>query len=89
LVDIRRKGKIPVRPGEPPKDAEFIEVRRSDEKWNEYELDDGTYLRLKLTAIEIWRVENEYDGEGNPVYVIKSHNLMSVRVPENLKQKRK
>jgi len=89
LADIRRKGKISIRPGEPPKDAEFMEVRRSDEKWNEYELDDGAILRVKLAALEVWRIENEYDKDNNPMYIMKSQNLMTVTVPESAKRRSK
>lgn len=85
MADIRKKGKIPVGPGQPPADAELMEFTKSDEKWNVYELDDGTQIRMRATAVEVWRIVNAYDNDGNPVYVIKSQNITSVNSPENLK----
>ena len=66
-----------------------MEFTKSDEKWNVYELDDGTQIRMRATAVEAWRVVNAYDNEGNPVYVIKSQNITSVNSPENLKRVKK
>lgn len=86
MVDIRRKGKVSVKPGEPPKDAVLIEVTKPDEKWSIYELDDGTQLRMRTIVTEVWRVENEYDADGNPMYVVKAAGTMSVIAPENLKR---
>jgi len=87
VSDIRRKGKVPVRPGEPPKDAELIEVQKADEKWSVYQLDDGTLLKFRAVVTEVWRIENEYDPEGNPIYAIKSQNIFSVSTPDELKRK--
>jgi len=40
------------------------------EHWNEYLLDDGTILKLKPVATEVLRVEDAYDDNGNPVYIL-------------------
>ena len=63
-----------------------MEVIKSDEKWNVYDLDDGSQIRMRATAIEIWRIVNAYDSDGNPGYVIKSQNITSVTTPDNLKR---
>ena len=47
------------------------------EEWNEYLLDDGTRLRVKLVVTKILRT-NQIDPEGNPVYVITSQNVVGV-----------
>jgi len=86
MADIRKKGKISLGPGLPPQDAELMEIIKSDEKWNVYELDDGSQIRMRSTVIEIWRVLNAYDGDGNPAYYIKSQNITSVTAPDNLKR---
>jgi hypothetical protein len=79
--------KIPVRPGEPPKDAVLMNVERSDERWNTYELDDGSIIKFRAVVAEIWRVEGEYDAQGNPVYVVKAQNITDVTAPESVKRK--
>lgn len=80
---IRRK--IPVRPGE-FKDAELIEVQQSSEQWNQYLLADGSVVKLKVVVTEVWRIDNEYDNDGNPVYLVRSRNVVTVSSPEELRR---
>lgn len=54
------------------------------EHWNEYFLDDGSVLRLKVVVTEVVRVDGEYDQQGNPVYIANSTNILAVSAPENL-----
>ena len=89
MVDIRRKGKIVVTAGQPPKDAELIDIVKADERWSTYDLDDGTQIRTRPAVIEMWRVVNEFDNEGNPIYVLKAQNIMSVIAPDGLKKVKK
>jgi hypothetical protein len=92
IAQSRRKG-LPVRlkispaPGAPPRDAELIEIEKSTENWNEYTLADGTILRVKPVLLEVWRILDEYDPDGNPQYVLKTAALPVVRSPEALKKK--
>jgi hypothetical protein len=55
------------------------------EHWNEYLVDDGTVIRMKTVATEINRIDQEYDEEGNPVYLVKSTNVVNVSAPEKLR----
>ena len=59
-----------------------VEVNQSSEKWNEYLLEDGTVLKMKLILKKILRVENEFDAEGNPVYVMQTTNVTAVTSPK-------
>ncbi len=63
-----------------------VGYRATAEHWNEYFLDDGSVVRVKLVATEIARVENEYDDDGNPVYIVRSANVLSVNSPESLRK---
>lgn len=67
-------------------EATPVDFRIEREDWNEYQLMDGSHLRLRLVLSEVLRVEGEYDAEGNPVYVAKSGNVLTVRAPDNLKK---
>lgn len=67
--------------------ATSIDVNQSGEKWNEYLLEDGTVLKMKLVLKKVYRVDGEYDEEGNPVYVMQSTNVTSVSAPSDLKRK--
>lgn len=68
-------------------DATSIDFRIGKEDWNEYQLMDGSVLRLRVVLSEIVRIEGEYDQDGNPVYVTKSGNVLVVRAPDELKKK--
>lgn len=77
--------KIPYKDGEV--DATEIEFQIRKEDWNEYQLMDGTTIKMKLVVSEIFRIEGVYDDEGNPAYQIKSTNLPVVKSPDALKRK--
>lgn len=66
--------------------ATEIGYRASGEHWNEYLVDDGTVVRIKLVVTEILRLEGQYDPQGNPLYRMTSTNVMSVSAPENLRR---
>ena len=63
-----------------------MEIQRSNEQWSEHLLGDGSVVKLKVVVTEIWRVVNEYDNEGNPVYVVKSRNVVTVTAPDELRK---
>lgn len=67
-------------------DAVEVGFRTSGEHWNEYLLDDGTVLRLKVVSHQIFRVEGQFDEMGNPAYLIRSQNVVSASSPENLRR---
>lgn len=68
-------------------DAEKIDINSSSENWNQYLLDDGTILKMKLVATKIVRLVNQYDQSGNPVYFVNSTNVVSVDCPDSLKKR--
>jgi len=78
--------KIPVRPNEPPKEAEYVEITSSSEPWSTYLLSDGSQVKQKAVLSEVWRVIDEYDAEGNPVYVLKSAGVINIQSPDELKR---
>jgi len=70
------------------KEVDALEVRFKSvrEEWNEYDLEDGTTLRMKTVVSDIVRVEGEYDPENNPVYLVKSSNIVVAKSPDHLKK---
>lgn len=68
-------------------EATPIEVTSSNENWNNYLLDDGTTLKLKVVVTGIARIDDEYDAEGNPIYIMKSTNVLGVDAPEKLQRR--
>ena len=76
-------------PGDPAQtaDAFVIPIAETHERYSAITLDDGTVIRTKMTPLEVCRVVDRWDAEGNPVYVVKSQNLVVVdSVPEALRK---
>jgi hypothetical protein len=66
--------------------GEGVEFETEREAFNSYQLQDGTTLKLKSVVIEIVRLD-QFNRAGDPVYVIRSQNIVAAVVPENLKKK--
>lgn len=83
-----RKTKVQTTPNGAQLDGFEIPVRTANEKWSEYELEDGTVIRMKQVVFEIIRVVDTWDAEGNPMYVTKASPVLNiVSVPDSLKKK--
>lgn len=68
-------------------DAEFVDVDfdSTSEQWNEYELEDGTTLKVKLVLQKVLRAEDEYNPAGEPIYQIAAQNVIRTSdVPDEL-----
>ena len=68
-------------------DADAIDVNQSNERWNEYLLEDGTILKLKAVLTNVYRIDGQYDAEGNPMYILQSTNVISANAPQELRRK--
>lgn len=69
-------------------DAEMVDFKAAPENFTEYELADGTNLRIKLVLLEVLRVIGEYNATtGDPIYVFQAQQLIGAHSPENLKKK--
>lgn len=84
MPGVRRQ--IPIGPGGPLKDAEQVEVQQASEQWNQYLLADGSVVRLKTIVTEVWRIIDEFDAEGNPAYIVRSRNVVTVTAPDELRR---
>jgi len=62
-------------------EAEDMEFATRREDWNEYMVEDGYTLRIKLVVSSILKTE-ERDPQGNPVYIVQSTNILKVLPPE-------
>ncbi len=80
-----RKKKIQTPEGEI--EATVMGFQAGGEHWNEYLVDDGSLVRIKLVATEILRLDGHYDADGNPIYILNSTNVMTVEAPEDLRDK--
>ena len=78
--------KIKVNFGNEIVDASPVPINQSSEYFNQYFLDDGTVLRMKLVATRVLRLDDRYDNDGSPVYFVQSTNVLSVDAPGHLKR---
>ena len=64
-----------------------VSVTESTERFSDVTLADGTILKTKLSSLEAIRVSDQWDDDGNPVYILKSQNVVAVsESPEELKK---
>ncbi|MFB6215039.1 MAG: hypothetical protein ABEI54_04135 [Candidatus Bipolaricaulia bacterium] len=61
-----------------------VEVEEENEFWNEYELEDGTTLRVKLILSQAAKsVDKPKDSSGEPLYSVKTDTVVDAIVPED------
>lgn len=82
---MERKRKVPLPDGSVVDGAE-VGFRTSGEHWNEYLADDGSVIRLKLVVTEILRLDDTYEPDGTPSYVVKSTTVMATSAPDELRR---
>jgi hypothetical protein len=53
-----------------------VEFESKGEQWNYYTLGDGSKLKLKTVMMEVYRLVDEFDTNGNPVYVFTAQQVV-------------
>ena len=65
----------------------LVSIDESVERYSEIKLSDGSVLRVKVNVVEVIRLDDRHDDNGNPVYAIKSSNHILVSsAPSELKR---
>jgi hypothetical protein len=54
------------------------------EPWAEYELEDGTQIRIKPVLAQIFRVIDQFQPNGDPVYGLQIGTLPVFTIPPDL-----
>lgn len=68
--------------------GDLVEVEESTERFSDIKLADGTRIRIKPVVVEVVRADGQWDIEGNPIYVVRSTNVMTVNnVADTLKKR--
>jgi hypothetical protein len=74
-------------PAGPLVEGSNVPVKESTERWSDVTLEDGSVLRLKPTVLTAIRIENQYDQNGNPIYVLQSSlNMVVSEAPAHLRK---
>ena len=61
-----------------------VPIEESTERWSEINLDDGSTLRMKPVVTRVIRLEDKYDADGSPIYVVQSTSILTVEPPQEL-----
>jgi len=84
---MERKVKIPMPPDNRMVEGFEVAITESTERWTEIKLEDGSVLRVKPSVLSAIRIAEQFDQDGNPMYVLKAQNAMIVsQAPEHLKR---
>lgn len=68
-------------------EAVEVPISKSIESHNEYELADGSTIRLKVVATSVLRLVGQYNPDGDPLYLVKNGQVVTVvEAPKNLRK---
>jgi len=79
--------RVKVKFGDREVDGVPISIDHMREEWNQYVLSDQTLLKARLIVTEVIRLVDEFTPEGDPVYVIKSANIVATECPPDLRRR--
>jgi hypothetical protein len=51
------------------------------EEWNEYAVEDGANMRVKLTVVQVSKT-NKTDNDGDPIYLVKTSLIPQITPPK-------
>jgi len=74
---LERKKKVKDATGQSV-DGYVIPVEETTERFSDVKLEDGSVLKIKSSALEVIRMDEQWDDEGHPVYVVKSNTIIVV-----------
>lgn len=60
-------------------EANEVDFLTAKEDFNEYQLMDGTVLKMKTVVLSVYKIEGEVSPEGDPVYNVQSVNLIRIK----------
>ena len=59
-------------------DGTEMDFKAVREEWNEYQTNDGSTIRMKVVVTNIVKLKDKIDSSGNPIYVVRSSNVLAV-----------
>jgi hypothetical protein len=67
--------------------GENVGVESSNEPWAQYELSDGTTVKVKMVMLEAIRLDTYNEMTGDPIYQFQFQQIVGIFPPEALKRK--
>lgn len=66
---------------------EPVDIVSSKEGWSEFTLADGTVLRAKAVVLDVRKLVDQYNQDGEPIYEMQLTMVNQARVPDQLKKR--
>ncbi len=64
-----------------------VDIVSVKELWSKCRLKDGTILRIRPVVAEVRRTQNKFDELGQPIYLVKTAIITTVKSPKRLHKK--
>ena len=61
-----------------------VKISNSEEPFSYVYLADGTTITAKMSFLEVVRIDNKWNADGQPIYNIIQSGAIIVSAPENL-----
>lgn len=55
-----------------------VSIDESVERFSDLVLEDETILKVKVVPTNVLRIDDRWDSEGNPLYLLKSQTLVVI-----------
>ena len=59
-------------------DVADVPIKKATEFFNEYELEDGSFLKVKSVVTSVLRIEGQFGPDGKPVYIVLTGPVVNV-----------
>jgi hypothetical protein len=66
---------------------ESLDIVSSKDGWSEFTLADGTVIRAKAALLDVKKMTDQYNADGEPIYELQLAMVNQARVPDSLKKK--
>jgi hypothetical protein len=74
---------------DPTKPTVQRKIVKTKEGWSEFRLDDGSVIQAKAVILDVKRAVDQFNIEGNPVYIMQMTMVHNLIAPSSLKKKQK
>lgn len=61
-----------------------LKFEAANESWNEYRLEDGTLVRVRVIMVRAVRREGQFNEQGSPMYDLEMQQIVHVDAPPEI-----
>lgn len=59
-------------------EATKVTIVETVERFSQIRTDDGSIINIKASPQEVFRIDNRYDDQGNPMYFVTSNTVVTI-----------